>query len=264
MEIYVSHVRRKQLPAFVFPDGYKRSRQRHVSPLEKKTADDAAGCEPRSAEKKRKNDAEEVGVKFVRPEKRASISPQRLTSVSPESNTSRSGGVRLEGLTTRDVDSISEARSTAGPLEGENCVMGNNGEMVPNAVDESIIMEQASICISDLPEPQNEVKAVELVDKPSFRLDSIDSCVVPYSVKEAHQSVLNVDEVGNLSSVDMVSVETNSSGRLLKWTEGAVDVDRDLVKPCNRTTVMENAEQVFKSSSGSGNLNCKVSLETLV
>ncbi|GAV65513.1 NTP_transf_2 domain-containing protein/PAP_RNA-bind domain-containing protein/PAP_central domain-containing protein [Cephalotus follicularis] len=79
MDIYVLHVRRRQLPAFVFPDGYKRSRPSRLSQQVGKTCEDVAKCKPGSAEKhnKRKNDHEAVDVKPDKPEKRVSISPQR-------------------------------------------------------------------------------------------------------------------------------------------------------------------------------------------
>lgn len=130
MEIYVSHVRRKQLPAFVFPDGYKRTRiPRHMSHPAEKTGEDATKCYSGSSERciKRKNDPEVVDVTPGKPEKRASISPQRLECVSPESSTSRSGGtsqmsidyiegVRLDGSTTKDADSNCEIKSSDGLL----------------------------------------------------------------------------------------------------------------------------------------------------
>ncbi|XP_062164980.1 nuclear poly(A) polymerase 4-like [Alnus glutinosa] len=96
MDIFVSHVRRKQLPAFVFPDGYKRSRlSRHGSQQAEKTCEDDVGCWSGSAERrlKRKYDPETVDVKPEKPEKRVSISPQPPELVTPESRTSRSGGV---------------------------------------------------------------------------------------------------------------------------------------------------------------------------
>ncbi|GLT85472.1 hypothetical protein SLE2022_036620 [Rubroshorea leprosula] len=59
MEIFVSHVRRKQLPAFVFPDGYKRSRSsRPLSQQAGRISEDFSRSRPGSAERqiKRKHD----------------------------------------------------------------------------------------------------------------------------------------------------------------------------------------------------------------
>ncbi|KAG5524787.1 hypothetical protein RHGRI_031449 [Rhododendron griersonianum] len=96
MDIHVSHVRRKQIPAYVFPDGYKRSRpSRHTNQQAERTSEeDAEGCRSQSAEKqlKRKKDSELVDAEKDIPAKRVSISPQRVGSVSPASVISTSGG----------------------------------------------------------------------------------------------------------------------------------------------------------------------------
>ncbi|PON71368.1 Poly(A) polymerase [Trema orientale] len=365
MDICVSHVRRKQLPTFVFPDGYKRSRlSRHVSPQAKKISEDAAGCRPSSAEKKRKNDSEAVDEKPIKQQKRDSISPQLPASVSPESN--RSGGNRLEGLRTGDANCTSEVRSSGGLLESEKHIIGNNVEMLQNAMQEPISRpfspqakeiredsagwrpysderkrrsdseavdmkpmkqqrrasispqrpasvspesnrscgvrleclrvgdanctsevrssggllesekhifrndvgmlhnamqepispkEQAFICVSILPGPANEVRPVDLVG----RTESVVSCAIPFSeFEETHQIGCNGNRVGNLALVDMTN-DTTPTGRLLNPTEGAVDVDQDLVKPCNQRTMMENSGHAFKPSSNVKNLNCEVS-----
>ncbi|KAF8393456.1 hypothetical protein HHK36_021700 [Tetracentron sinense] len=96
MEIYVSHVRRKQIPSYVFPDGYKRPRPSRLTnqQAEKTVHEDGEECRPGSAERwfKRKRDPEVVNVKPEKSEKRASISPQRKESVSPEIRGGRSAG----------------------------------------------------------------------------------------------------------------------------------------------------------------------------
>ncbi|XP_047251308.1 nuclear poly(A) polymerase 4 isoform X10 [Capsicum annuum] len=81
MDIYVSHVRRKQIPPFVFPDGYKRPRpSRNTS----HSTSEKVGCmSPEEKHPKRKQEAETVDVNMGKPGKRASISPQRIGSVSP-------------------------------------------------------------------------------------------------------------------------------------------------------------------------------------
>lgn len=258
MDIYVSHVRRKQLPTFIFPDGYKRPRlSRHVSPQAKKACEDAAGCHPFSIEKKRKNDSEAVDGKLIQPEKRASISPQRLASLYPEKGTSRSGGVGLECLGTGDVNISSEVRLPGELLESEKHIVRNNAVMVQNAIQESFALEeQVSLRVSNLPGLENEVEQAELVG----RMESDVSCEVSLSeFKEKHQVRLNGERVGKLPLVDLISLEATPSGRLLDWTEGAVDVERDIVKPCNQTTMMENADHTLKSNSSVKNLNCEVS-----
>lgn len=95
MDIYVSHVRRKQIPSYVFPEGYKRSRHtRSLSQqqIDKNSSEGSEGCRSGSAERipKRKkgcDGSEQDGS----PEKRPSISPPREASVSPEFICSRGG-----------------------------------------------------------------------------------------------------------------------------------------------------------------------------
>ncbi|KAM0944699.1 putative polynucleotide adenylyltransferase [Dioscorea sansibarensis] len=89
MEIYVSHVHRKQIPAYVFPEGYKRPRpsrstnQQHVG----KSSRGGSAEECRTGERhlKRKNDALEGGSRSAKPEKRLSVSPNGHDVCSPES-----------------------------------------------------------------------------------------------------------------------------------------------------------------------------------
>ncbi|XWS20217.1 hypothetical protein CRYUN_Cryun31cG0081000 [Craigia yunnanensis] len=87
MKIYVSHVGRKQLPAYVFPDGYKRPRNLRLTPhqqSDKLSHDNGVACQTESGEKclKRKKDPDGENCEQSRPEKRKS--PDRIQSVSPE------------------------------------------------------------------------------------------------------------------------------------------------------------------------------------
>ncbi|KAF9617057.1 hypothetical protein IFM89_033162 [Coptis chinensis] len=90
MEIFVSHVRRRQLPSFVFPDGYKRPRpSRLISPKQPDKISPGEECGINSTKRrlKRKKSTEEVAdLGTNRPEKRASNSIQRLEPISPESS----------------------------------------------------------------------------------------------------------------------------------------------------------------------------------
>ncbi|XP_062164558.1 nuclear poly(A) polymerase 4-like isoform X2 [Alnus glutinosa] len=247
MDIFVSHVRRKQLPAFVFPDGYKRSRlSRHGSQQAEKTCEDDVGCWSGSAERrlKRKNDPETVDVKPEKPEKRVSISPQPPELVTPESRTSRSGGVsqvsfsegvRLECLTGH-VDSNSEVRSSGGRLGNEEGIIENHVQMGETVVNDSVnLTEQAFVSSYNLPEVRNEVMVTEAVEKPDMYSQNGDKVEIAY----------------------MESAETGSTCRLLNWTEGAVDADQEVVKPCNQTMGKENAESVLEPSCSTRNLSCE-------
>lgn len=80
MEICVSHVRRKQIPSYVFPEGYKRTRHpRLASQLQ--SNENGNGYQTGSG-LKRKKDPESVNQD--RPDKRQSFSPQKQDSISLE------------------------------------------------------------------------------------------------------------------------------------------------------------------------------------
>ncbi|KAL0905568.1 hypothetical protein M5K25_023999 [Dendrobium thyrsiflorum] len=87
MEIHVSHVRRKQIPSFVFPEGYRRPRP--SKPTNLQNSEKANSVEDEhdhgSSERrpKRKMSVEEDDMKSS-PGKRASVSPTQLKSSSPD------------------------------------------------------------------------------------------------------------------------------------------------------------------------------------
>ncbi|CAM8967471.1 unnamed protein product [Rhodiola kirilowii] len=117
MDIYVSHVRRKQLPTFVFPDGYRRPRpSRHAHQQVEKSGDAAHGCQPGSAEKilKRKNSPVTPDVVREKPEKHASVSPQRHASISHDNNI-KSRAVSSTGYLDRSIaKGVCEVKSSCG------------------------------------------------------------------------------------------------------------------------------------------------------
>ncbi|KAH9665668.1 nuclear poly(A) polymerase 4 [Citrus sinensis] len=80
MEICVSHIRRKQIPPYVFPEGYKRTRHPRLASQQRSSEN---GNEYQTGSGlKRKKDPESVDQDG--PEKRQSISPQKQDSLSPE------------------------------------------------------------------------------------------------------------------------------------------------------------------------------------
>lgn len=80
MELYVSHVRRKQIPPFVFPEGYKRPRPSRQASQQRPDDDGGAGSNSRP---KRKKDMDADDAKIKRSEKRLSTSPEGRKSTSP-------------------------------------------------------------------------------------------------------------------------------------------------------------------------------------
>lgn len=195
MDIYVSHVRRKELPAFVFPKGYKRPRlSRHVSPQGKKVSEDGTRHRSSSGEKKRKTDYEAGHVKAAKLGKRVCGSPQNTALVSPEGSPQNIAPVSPEGITCGpgDANCRSEVRSPDTHLM--------------NGTQQSVsVHELESMCCSNSPSLANERNSVEVVD----RLRSGVSCAVPSSeFTETHR---NRDIVGQLESVGGVSPEVNNN-----------------------------------------------------
>ncbi|KAK0598122.1 hypothetical protein LWI29_031858 [Acer saccharum] len=91
MEICVSHVRRKQIPSYVFPEGYKRSRHPRLTSQQqsdKQSCEDGDACQTGSGERCLKRKKEPEAIQLDRPEKRQSISPERSV---PSSLSSRIG-----------------------------------------------------------------------------------------------------------------------------------------------------------------------------
>uniref|UniRef100_A0A5B7BRQ4 polynucleotide adenylyltransferase n=1 Tax=Davidia involucrata TaxID=16924 RepID=A0A5B7BRQ4_DAVIN len=137
MKIYVSHVRRKQIPSYVFPDGYKRTRSPRLTSqqqAEKSSREDGEVCRSGSGERrlKRRKDLEVVNVKQDSPEKRQSISPLRQDSVSPEMVSHRFGSTSKECFMSGFIRTKESAEvngecqvGTGKPVNFENAVSGS-------------------------------------------------------------------------------------------------------------------------------------------
>ncbi|XP_034890739.1 nuclear poly(A) polymerase 4 isoform X1 [Populus alba] len=298
MDIYVSHVRRRQLPGFIFPDGYKRFRpSRHMNQQTNRTSEDVARSQSGSAERhvKRKNDCEMADLKPVKPEKRASTSPQRLQSVSPSSSAGRSGVTSLasscEGVIVgcstirdivsncEDVASNSEVRSTSGKLESEKGDLGDARQLGVTVYQESPLNQQTSMDVHDSPIVRNELEPADhmngsepmgLMFDPITKQELVGSHEVPnFETGEKHKEVGVNEKIEDLGSNFL---ENGSSRKLTNWVGGAsrgMEVDRELVKPCSQTAVVEFAESVVSSHSGSQNLNyegnvCAVDADSLL
>ncbi|OIT36685.1 PREDICTED: nuclear poly(A) polymerase 4-like isoform X2 [Nicotiana attenuata] len=100
MEMLVSHVRRKQIPSYVLPDGYKRSQIARVmsGQLAEKPSCNGSICRSRSGERglKRKKELEGSEEKQQSQDKRPSVSPPRRDSLSPELIVGQKGGMFLQ------------------------------------------------------------------------------------------------------------------------------------------------------------------------
>lgn len=143
MDIYVFHVRRKQIPGYVFPEGYKRQRpSRNPTQCTTIPEKDAKCCKsPEDRHPKRKHENETVDVNSNRLGKRTSVSPQRIGSVSPASAglspTSVCKESKVEHLSTGDV-----ASSVPGSLNGQ-CKKSGQWECA-----ESVLVSSSKIHLS--------------------------------------------------------------------------------------------------------------------
>jgi poly(A) polymerase len=251
-----------------------------------RTSEDVARSQSGSAERhvKRKNDCEMADLKPVKPEKRASTSPQRLQSVSPSSSAGRSGvtslassweGVKLGcstireiGSNCKDVASNSEVRSSSGQLESEKDGLGDSMQLGETVYQDSPLNRQISMDVHDSPIVRNELEPADhmngsepmgLMFDPITKQELVSSHEVPnFETGEKHKVGVN-DIIEDLGSNFL---ENGSSRKLMNWVGGAsrgMEVDQELVKPCSQTAVVEFAESVISSHSGSQNLNYEVS-----
>ncbi|KAI4387392.1 hypothetical protein MLD38_005230 [Melastoma candidum] len=156
MEIYVSHVRRKQIPAYVFPEGYKRVRSKTATPqkgdkLSSENADMGRnGSEDRDL--KRKNSPTEEDLKPDIPDKRKSVSPGWRESVSPEVLTQKSNNLsplrsmaslKGESLGGEEGNMAVMAESKTGPYSKDNVLSEIRGYGECNS-NSSLITTMAS------------------------------------------------------------------------------------------------------------------------
>lgn len=224
MDIYVSHVRRRQLPSFVFPDGHKRPRpSRHFNEQAGKTCEDVKRGQSDSSGRhfKRKK---EHGMEEVRPDKsvkRASVSSERLQPVSP-------------GMTTGDPTNNSEVRLSGGHLVSEKDTMVAHMRLDGIADHGSVALnDQNCMLVDDLSVTNNESESSELVEP--------------------------ISKPGLLARCEIHSVDTVSSRSLINAKGGAIQVDQELVKPCNQMAVVEVAGREYELKSCTQNLSCEVS-----
>lgn len=222
MDIYVSHVRRKQIPTYVFPEGYKRPRAlRHTPQHSAKVPEgDGEGFRSPSTERqlKRKQDAETVDVSSSRPEKRSSVSPEMNAFNSP-------------------VFCLLEKSKGTG---GNNGQMGEIGGLVPDQLN-----ERKYIDASNIPGLNREMDLDKaLKEVPSGVGPSVQCDVICAKALETLQAGLSESTVGILE--------------LEERTESLVE-DGRLIRPCKQTVGTENVGNVVGADSGIQNLTYEVS-----
>ncbi|XP_060208396.1 nuclear poly(A) polymerase 4-like isoform X3 [Lycium barbarum] len=225
MDIYVSHVRRRQIPPFVFPDGYRRPRQSrntsHITPEKV-----AKGCRsPDERHPKRKQEADTVHVYSGKPGKRASISPQRVGSVSPLGGSCWSDGssqIIVSDESQRELES--------------SCLLGSRNDAS---------LSDSSICTPDsLNYTMSRGSTLSGVSR-EIDLDSSNTKSFP------SKEVLSQCEDICARDVQTFQVlQNDEKGEIL----GSLHQDNE---PCIQTGSAESSERVPVSNSNIQNLTCE-------
>eukprot|EP00257_Ricinus_communis_P025263 XP_025012677.1 nuclear poly(A) polymerase 4 [Ricinus communis] len=254
MDVYVSHARRRQLPAFVFPDGYKRSRtSRHPNQQAGKPSDVSATSRAGSVEGhlKRKNDHEVVDVRPDKPEKRASVSPQRLQSVSPESNTISSGrtslvsfceGVPLESSTVADVDSNSEGKLDRGHSDNGKVTFRGVVQVTETINHDPRISAQTSMDLDDIPIYLSKVEEAECkIMNPDPKQELLDPYATSNSINGEAPKTMGEDRIGDLVSASL-QWECLQGDILAADSDSLLETDCLDVSRLSQSGLLENLE----------------------
>ncbi|XP_022132220.1 nuclear poly(A) polymerase 2-like isoform X2 [Momordica charantia] len=244
MDIYVSHVRRKQLPSFVFPDGHKRAK---LSRHEGQQADavcadmlqDQSGITEKG--KKRKIDSEETET-----EKKQALVSSQPAQESPmrETNGGGSDG-KLLCLKSANAYDNSEVWSSFEQLDGRMDAVGY-GMQIPTLTKETAVT-------------RDEVELAKEMEGSSSRKEGPDLYEVSLSeTKEASLQIgMNVEKVEGVASNMTGSAHTVAIRTLLHWTKEVVGVDSESANPFGQTTGAESTQVEFQSNCNTHNLSCK-------
>ncbi|XP_042496694.1 nuclear poly(A) polymerase 4-like isoform X3 [Macadamia integrifolia] len=200
MEIYVSHVRRKQIPSYVFPDGYRRPRPTRSPGLQaEKSSQEDDECRNGSAERrlKRKKDPEVADLKEnSKLQKRISISPPRLESFSPVSNC-RSGDMyqtdgKVEHSGSGNVDNHAESGFSG-------CKLGNKKSAGNDVQPNSALLSET---FQDGIEYKVGDQASERVEKTEAESAGDGASGMPNTVVSTSEDVESVSVGGSCENAD--------------------------------------------------------------
>lgn len=246
MDIYVSHVRRKQLPSFVFPDGHKRAKpSRHEGQQADAVCADMLQDQSGITEKgkKRKSDSEETET-----EKKQALVSSQPAQESPmrETNGGGSDG-KLLCLKSANAYDNSEVWSSFEQLDGRMDTVGY-GMQIPTLTKETAAT-------------RDEVELAKEMEGSSSRKEGPDLYEVSLSeTKEASLQIgMNVEKVEGVASNMTGSAQTVAIRTLLHWTKEVVGVDSESANPFGQTTGAESTQVEFQSNCNTHNLSCKVS-----
>lgn len=217
MEIFVSHVRRRQIPPFVFPEGHKRFRASRLSALQRSpNQEDVQNGRSGSCERdlKRKNDPARIEGEHNSPQKRQSISPRRQDSVS--SNISNFSNTASSERPEADIEAktIVEKNSPCRTITRENEELAFGGSRIGNC---SSRKDSSSV-------ESDKGSTVEIIDPDKVPFTEIDhrcasNSSVITSLTSESSSCENVgfalaagSSEGNAGSIEGSADESNNPG----------------------------------------------------
>ncbi|XP_010915376.1 nuclear poly(A) polymerase 4 isoform X3 [Elaeis guineensis] len=234
MEIYVSHVRRKQIPSYVFPDGYKRPRpsrlvsQHQVERLFGENGSEE--CEGGSAEGrlKRKKDANVNDAKLDKPEKRAS--PNRQKSPIAESV---SGGL-MEAPTGSTVVKTGVFRQNPDNASFSRLERKNDDQMeLDQEVNKDFVSPSRQVqTLSPDGNLNGIARGVSEDKQPLMTVDAEVNCL-----KEGLAVVDRTAEVGDAEIVHAGNISSDVHKRLSDGTQH-VEIDRTSSIVCSSSGSM--------------------------
>ncbi|KAH7651213.1 poly(A) polymerase protein [Dioscorea alata] len=219
MEISVSHVRRKQIPSFVFPEGYKHSRPARLPLAGKVFAENAEngtleyeGGSSLRRQRKRKNDADACDAESSRPEKRQSVGPN---------NSSTQAAVEEpDEHPKQEQESTSQSINGNSGLERKQCNGGAASRSIDSAVDsrENTCQKNGSrlgTLSNDVMESEGQVcccrtsKVTGIESQGSFRVNSCHHTIGPKLLENEKGSRSRLLQSGLESKPDTVIVEAH-------------------------------------------------------
>ncbi|GAB4837163.1 Nuclear poly(A) polymerase 4 [Ancistrocladus abbreviatus] len=256
MDLCVSHVRRKQLPSYVFPDGYKRSR-RHMNQQAERICDNVEEDGSGSAERqlKRRKDPETEDLESAHLEKRASISPLRLESVSPDVNSRSERASQF-----RDSDGVKKSRLQEGysgckSQDGSSLGQLANGKGFSSynvrEADQSLSLEDqadSSYPMLDEASPADMMSKLFHVQDSSTSLDATSKLIKDACMGRGSDALTNLE-----------NSQVGSSWRALDCTEDAPKDDVKEVVQCKEKEEEVKAGISFGTGTGIQNLTSEVS-----
>ncbi|XP_023546653.1 nuclear poly(A) polymerase 4-like isoform X1 [Cucurbita pepo subsp. pepo] len=243
MDIHVSHVRRKQLPTFVFPDGHKRAKPvkhegQQADPVCADMLQDQSGITEKG--KKRKSDHEETEME----KKQAFASQPAEESPMLETNGGGSDG-KFPSLKSANADCYSEVWPSFEQPDSRMDTDGNGMDIPTLTKETGPTMDQAEL--AKVMEGSSSRKEVSDLYKGGLS-----------KPEEALQIEMNQEKIeGFASNMSGGSAQTVAIRNFLHWTKDVVRIDSESANTFGQTTGEDSTQVDFQPNCNAHNLSCK-------